>query len=362
MANKLHLQVLKQGVKAWNAWRRKNPHIRPDLIGAIRPQTDLSGANLAGVDLTAAGLIGTNLESANLRKANLTDAHLGGANLSRANLKGATLNNTNFSWANLTRANLTGAFLEGALFVKSDLSKATLTGSWIFGVSAWDVRLDGAKQLDLVVTPLGEPEIRVDNLEVAQFVYLLLHNQKIRSVIDTVTSKVVLILGRFSSERKPVLESIRDSLRRLGYAAVMFNFQPSLRRDLTETIHILASMAKFVVADLTDAKSIPQELAAVVPHLPSVPIQPILLASQREYALFEHWRRFPWVLPEFVYKNERHLLAHLEAKVIKPASSWTAARPDVQALSDRIVELEAQLATRSTTSSRGVVKAAGTRR
>lgn len=80
--------------------------------------------------------------------------------------------------------------------------------------------------------------------------------------IDTVTSKVVLILGRFSGERKRALESIRDSLRHIGYAPVMFDFQPSHHRDLTETIQILASMAKFVVADLTDAKSIPQELAA----------------------------------------------------------------------------------------------------
>jgi len=51
----------------------------------------------------------------------------------------------------------------------------------------------------------------VDDLdEGAQFVYLLLHNEKIRSVIDTTTSKVVLILGRFS---RMVLDALRDGLR-----------------------------------------------------------------------------------------------------------------------------------------------------
>jgi hypothetical protein len=35
----------------------------------------------------------------------------------------------------------------------------------------------------LVITPKDEPEITVDNIEIAQFVYLLLHNQKIRDVI-----------------------------------------------------------------------------------------------------------------------------------------------------------------------------------
>jgi hypothetical protein len=45
----------------------------------------------------------------------------------------------------------------------------------------------------LVVTPENEPAIIIDNIEVAQFIYLMLNNQKVRDVIDTVTSKVVLI-------------------------------------------------------------------------------------------------------------------------------------------------------------------------
>lgn len=53
----------------------------------------------------------------------------------------------------------------------------------------------------------------MDNIEVAQFVFLILNNAKIRSVIDTITSKVVLILGRFSSKRKPVLDALRSQLR-----------------------------------------------------------------------------------------------------------------------------------------------------
>ncbi len=56
------------------------------------------------------------------------------------------------------------------------------------------------KQQNLIITHPREPKVMVDNIEVAQFIYLLLHNQNIRDVIDTITSKAVLILGRFKPE------------------------------------------------------------------------------------------------------------------------------------------------------------------
>ncbi len=34
MANPEHLNILKQGVKAWNTWREKNRSVFPDLTGA----------------------------------------------------------------------------------------------------------------------------------------------------------------------------------------------------------------------------------------------------------------------------------------------------------------------------------------
>jgi hypothetical protein len=177
-----------------------------------------------------------------------------------------------------------------------------LTGCRIYGISAWGLKIsDETKQLNLVITTDGEPEITADNIEVAQFLYLLLHNEKLRSVIDTITTKVVLILGRFTNERKAVLDALREELRKRDYLPVLFDFDKPTGRDITETVSLLARMARFVVADITDAKSVPQELGVIVPHLPSVPVQPLLQEGCGEYGMFEHFKRYPWVLPVHSY-------------------------------------------------------------
>jgi hypothetical protein len=81
-------------------------------------------------------------------------------------------------------------------------------------------------------------------------------------------------------------------------------------------------MARFVVADITDAKSIPQELMQIVPDLPSVPVQPLLLASQNEYGMFEHFKRYPWVLDTFLYESPDHAIVSLTEKIIDPVEIY----------------------------------------
>jgi uncharacterized protein YjbI with pentapeptide repeats len=130
-------------------------------------------------------LIGATLIDANLGNANLTGADLSHANLYGANLSGANLQSADLSAARLTRATL----------VRTSCEKTVLSDCNVYGMSAWDVNLAGAVQSNLVITPEDQPRIQVDNLQVAQFIYLLLNNQNVREVIDTITSKVVLILG-----------------------------------------------------------------------------------------------------------------------------------------------------------------------
>jgi uncharacterized protein YjbI with pentapeptide repeats len=357
MANDEHGALLKQGVAAWNAWRKENWNVVPDLSEANLSGANLSGANLRRANLSRANLSRANLSGANLgwahlsgadlrgarlmfefaraanlsyanliradlSRANLSRAHLSGAKLSMAILSEANLRQANLSRANLSGANLREANLERAVLVNTNFTGADLTGCRVHGVSAWGLRLEGTKQQNLVVTPKNEPEITVDDIEVAQFIYLMLNNQKIRKVIDTITSKTVLILGRFTDERKAVLDALREELRKRNYLPILFDFAVSAERSITETVSLLARMARFVVADITDAKSIPQELAVIVPDLPSVPVQPLLLEGSDEYSMFEHFKRYSWVLETYRYPSSERLIANLGERVIDPAEKW----------------------------------------
>jgi uncharacterized protein YjbI with pentapeptide repeats len=292
-----------------------------DLSGANLFQADLRGTNLFQADLRGADLRTANLSRADLSRAYLFQADLRGADLHQANLRGANLFQADLRGANFFQADLRGANLRLANLVEANLTKADLTGCYLYGVSAWNVRLAGAIQKNLVIALENEAAIQVDDLEIAQFIYLLLNNAKIRRVIDTITSKVVLILGRFIEERKAVLDALRTALRQHDYLPVLFDLKGPSDRDITETVSTLAHMARFVIADMTDAKSILQELIAIVPTLPSVPVQPVLLESQREYGMFEHFKRYPWVLPLALYGGQEELLSSLEQRVILPAEA-----------------------------------------
>lgn len=331
MAKLEHLEILKQGVAAWNKWRKDNPAIKIDLEGADLRGKHLERLNLNGAYLARARLGASNLEEANLSEAQLHEGDLGNANLHRAdlnradlfkaylgnanlsmsnlsevslycaNLGGANLSESNIRYSNLHGANLRGADLSKAnlqesnlIFadlVRTNLEGANLIGCRIYGISAWGLRLRNATQRDLIINFVDEPTITVDNLEVAQFIYLLLDSNKIRQVIDTITSKVVLILGRFSPpNRKAILDAIREELRKRDYVPILFDFEKPASRDFTETISTLARMARFIIADITEPRSIPQELQAIIPDL-SVPVQPLLqYGSSGEYGMFQDLR------------------------------------------------------------------------
>ena len=198
------------------------------------------------------------MRKASLRYANLVDANLTGANLTEADLYNADLIRSN-----LTNATLTGSDLTLADLVETNLTNAEISGCRIYGASAWNVTLENTSQKDMVISRKDEPIVTVDDLEVGQFIYLMLNNTKIRDVINTITSKGVLILGRFADpQRKAVLDGLREKLREFDLLPIVFDFDRPTDKDYTETVQTLAGMSMFVIADVTNPKSTPLELEA----------------------------------------------------------------------------------------------------
>ena len=275
---------------------------------------DLRDANLGEADLNGggppwSGPHGANLSKANLCRANLREANLSSANLRDANLghggpprertskrggpSGRPLGRTSAGRTSrgepqpgepqrgephesgpqqggprrgepqLGRtsagANLSGGDPQRGELVETNLADATLTGCAIYGISAWNVKLsEGTKQQDLIITPPQEPAVTVDDLEVAQFVYLLLHNEKIRRVIDTVGKKGVLLLGRFTEGRIEVLERLREELRKAGLRP----HRIQLRQAGDEGLHRDGAAARWAVEVRHRRHHQPQVIAA----------------------------------------------------------------------------------------------------
>jgi uncharacterized protein YjbI with pentapeptide repeats len=288
-----------------------------NLTQADLGRANLNRANLAYADLSGANLIEADLSQADLSEAKLTEANLRGADLSGANLARADLGRANLNGANLTQANLNVTNL-----VEADLANADLTGCRVYGASAWGLKLsDETRQRNLIITRENEPEVTVDNIEVAQFIFLLLNNEKIRSVIDPISSKCVLLLGRFTEDRMEILERLREKLRTLGYVPIVFNFDKPETKSFTETIRLLANLSHFAIVDITNPRSMPLELHTIVPDY-MIPFVPILQKGETPFAMFVDLQiKYDWVLPLVIYSSLDRLLQKFEDVIVRRAEA-----------------------------------------
>ena len=317
-----------------------------DLTGAslnecVLSDADFRGANLTDVDFTAAYLDNVDLRecilkncillNAKLQFSNLSHVNLSGvncgmadltsANLSGANLDGALLIMANLSRVDLSHASLRGTNLDGACLNEAVLEGASLENCTVWGVYAWDLQIAGASPKSLIINRQGENgRILVDNLEIAQFVYLLLRHQKIRDVFNAITKKGVLILGRFGNGGLDLLNAVAAELKELGYIPIIFDFERPDDRSFTETIITLVGLSGFVVVDLS-GPSVPQELYATVPHF-KVPFVPIIERGVRPYAMHLDMLEYECVIsPPVEFNGEAELRTMVSTKIVPLAEA-----------------------------------------
>jgi uncharacterized protein YjbI with pentapeptide repeats len=192
MANPDHIAQLMKGVAAWNAWRKKNRNVRPNI----------SRANLRGANLSE---IISEEEAANLRKGNFypsegTYAEAGGR---RVYPDGRTvyLNDldptdlvelidkrggavyrrvANLSYADLTNADLSEACLTGANLVRARLDNANLSKADLSAANLYAANLSEA---DLSHANLGAAYLGTANLQRAKLIGANLFNADLTAAI-----------------------------------------------------------------------------------------------------------------------------------------------------------------------------------
>src|SRR5438105_1858220 len=101
MANKEHLERIRLGVNAWNEWRRQNPKVMPDLMGAELNTSTYNLHHFSGANFREVNLRGTEIWSADLQGANLEGARLDDADLYFVDFQNANLRDSDFQDATL---------------------------------------------------------------------------------------------------------------------------------------------------------------------------------------------------------------------------------------------------------------------
>jgi hypothetical protein len=327
----------------WNRWRARTGEV-PDLRGANLFNLDLrhvnlSHARLRGANLSAAIIRAGNLQHADLRDCQLRHTDLSYADLRSAKLIKADMNEALLTNADLREADMRRAFLVGTSMNQAKLQGADLRGALVWGISIWDIKCDAeTREKGLLVVPQLEPldydersirrypelSVRVNKLEIAPFISLLIENPKIGHIINAAANRVVLLLGRFAGRERRVLDALRQKLPSFGYVPVVFDFDEPENRDTIETVAILAGLSNFVIANLSQPRSTPLEAHLIIPAI-AVPFVPVVREGEQQFAMFTALqRKYPWVLPTVTYRDEENLKRKLRKKVIEPAERAAA--------------------------------------
>ncbi len=107
-------------------------------------ESDLSGVDMANVDLSEGIFTGFNLTGATFVDATLKNTYFTGADLTNASLRYATLTGASFTGADLTNASLMCATLTGASFTGADLTNADLTNATLTNANFENAVITGA--------------------------------------------------------------------------------------------------------------------------------------------------------------------------------------------------------------------------
>jgi len=254
---------------------------------AIGP--NFSNADLTGANFFQAFLISTNFKGATIKNADFLDS-----TPMRSNFENSIIIGSSFIGADLWGSNFRFSKIENSDFYGSNLTNVNLSNTVmnnckIYGVSAWGIkRNENTKTRNLIISPKNSKDvlITVDDIELAQFIYLILDNKKISNLITTMRTKIVLLLGSFYDDGKSkitpkkVIDKIKEILPKYNLIPIVFDFSNSEKQDLISTVRTLALLSSFIIVDLSAPAGQLFELGTLVQTTP-IPFIPIASISTK---------------------------------------------------------------------------------
>jgi hypothetical protein len=162
-------------------------------------------------------------------------------------------------------------------------------------------------------------EVRAGRTQTVGAMTKQLDGEGVSRMLSEVASRSVLILGRFTLARKPILELIRReiSTKPRQYVPILFDFDRPHELTMLESVLRFAAVSRFVIADLSDPKWVLAEFGKIVGAFNSLPIVPIIHASQREDEVVAYVEGFRSAHKVVRYRDEAHLRSILDSEILK---------------------------------------------
>lgn len=106
--------------------------------------------------------------------------------------------------------------------------------------------------------------ITVNDIEIAQIIYLILNNEKISNIITSMRTKGALILGSFDKDSMPVLTKLTEILSKHDLIPMIFYFKAPKAHRFMETVKTMVLLSRFVIVDLSKRSGQLYEIANLV--------------------------------------------------------------------------------------------------
>lgn len=244
------------------------------LVSANLSHAHLVGANLSYIDGTNVDLRDADLSSADVREATLLhadcrDANFFDASLEKADLTHADLRGADFSQARLQQAQLLHVDLKWSKLVMTNFTGAVLKYCSVDGAFLWKVQSEAAQQCDLVFEhpdPRSDSStLSTDDLVYAYFMAILLANPQIESIVDSIITKGVMLLGDWREGQEEHVEMIKHILHDEGYMPLVFHDHMSNRARAIDVFVRLSAYVERVIIDQTRLENVLQMLPVVLP-------------------------------------------------------------------------------------------------